>query len=72
MTIEEFQKNEHILKKYDYVEIQEENKTLGIFVSEKYAEEVKKVVQSKSRDSWKDEELDNFGKTTTGLGTFEC
>jgi len=47
MTIEEFQKNEHILKKYDYVEIQEENKTLGIFVSEKYAEEVKKVVQSK-------------------------
>ncbi len=39
-----FIKNEDTLNQYDYVEVKVDNETLGIYVSDKYAEDVKSFI----------------------------
>jgi len=48
IEIEDFVKNFDNLQKYDYVEIiDKKNNILGLFVSEKYAKEVKEFLDAK-------------------------
>jgi len=44
MTKHEFERNEDNLNQYDYVEIKEDSKTLGIYVPNEYAEGTKNFV----------------------------
>ena len=46
MTKEELELDEFKLNQYDYVEVKEGNEALGIYVPEKYAEDVKNFVDA--------------------------
>ena len=51
MGIRDITRNFSILDEYDYVEIEDKktHKTKGLFVSQKYADEVKKMLEDKAR-----------------------
>ena len=48
MTREELEINEDNLNQYDYIDVKDGSKTLGIYVPEKYAEDIKNFLDELS------------------------
>jgi len=69
MGIREVARNFTLLDKYDYIEIEDKktHKLKGIFVSERYMDEIRKMFEKKANDE-KKRKLDNIMKY---VGKFE-
>jgi len=52
MDLTQWEQNEDFLDKYDYIDVQEDDRYMGLFVPEKYADEVKNLIEKcKKRDN---------------------
>ncbi len=69
LGIRDITRNFSILDNYDYVKIEDKkaHKTKGFFVSQKYADEVKKLLEKKKRK----DKIEKFNKLMEYISDFE-